>query len=76
MKLGTVIYYFIKGWLKGAPTKKTHIDTPSDAPRCPSFQRDAQCINNLKFKGRNFYPIATKFGIQVGPVKIQVEFED
>ena len=27
-------------------------------------------------RGRNFYLIVTKFGTQVGLVKIQVEFED
>ena len=27
-------------------------------------------------RGSNFYPIDTKFGTQVGLVKIQVKFED
>ena len=30
----------------------------------------------LRYRGRNFYPIATKFVIQVGLVKSKVQFED
>ena len=34
------------------------------------------CMFALRSRGRNFYRIATKFGTQVGLVKIQVKFED
>ena len=30
----------------------------------------------LRARGRNFYPIATKFDTQVGLVKSEAEFED